>query len=47
MVGVATEPIVVGSVAVAEADPPPITTTVFTCGEVAFEATLTVTVMAP
>ncbi len=36
IVGAVTEPIVVGSVAVAEADPPPLTVTEFTCGDVAF-----------
>jgi len=38
--------IVVGSLAVAVAEPPPETLTWFTCGEVALEATFTVTVMA-
>jgi hypothetical protein len=39
--------IVVESVAVADADPPPLTVAVFTWGETAFAATLTVTVIAP
>jgi hypothetical protein len=35
----------VGSLALAVADPPPLTEMVFTCGEVAFPATFTVTVI--
>jgi hypothetical protein len=45
--GTATcETIVVESVAVADAAPPPLTVTELTCGEVAFAATSTVTVIA-
>jgi hypothetical protein len=44
--GVLAETMVVESVAFALADPPPDTLAEFTCGEVALEATFTVTVMA-
>jgi hypothetical protein len=38
--------IVVESLALAGAEPPPATLTWFTCGELAFDVTFTVTVMA-
>jgi hypothetical protein len=37
----------VESFAVAEAEPPPLTEAVLTCGEMAFDATFTDTVIAP
>src|SRR5579871_2865800 len=44
---VTEELITVESFTVAGAEPPPLTVAVFTCGETAFDATLTVTVIAP
>jgi hypothetical protein len=46
MLSTGTRAIVVESVALAAADPPPDTLAWFTCGDAAFDATFTVTVMA-